>query len=1134
MVKSMKGIAVRVLKSRAVVIAAAVIVFYTLTGFFLVPYLIGHFVPKMLSERLESDVSLQQVKINPYSLTMDAWEFRINEPSGTPITGFDRLHVNFQLSSLFRWALTFKDVILDNPSLNIVIDSEGNLNLARLSAPESSTQAPAPDEEGKRPPRVLLYNIEINEGRIEVTDTRQTIPATVSFHPLTIHLSDISTLPEREGDYALTATGGDGAILNWSGHVSLHPLRSQGELAFRHIPTETPWTFFRSMLNILPPEGELNLETRYLVDLGRDTTIAALDDLSVQVIGLGLHLEGAEDDFLHLPELALNAKKVDVVRRKIDGLNLAIPGGGLDLISDRDGVLNVQQIVRHGSDNTPPATIEPSGDPEEPWTIDISGVALEEIALRFRDQSTTPYRDFSTDGINLTFKAAVTTGSPEPGIRVHDLGLLLKRIALGFSGTPQPALQVGNVTVSGGSFDAASRSASITRLEVSEGMVDLIRDKSETLNFVRLFETGSNPGDAAQKEDPNIEGEPLTVFLETIALTDFTTHFTDETVQPGKPIVDLEDINITLSRFDGKSPFPFEAALRVNQGGAVTASGTIDPAAVAIESNISVQDLSMPVIQPYLAQAADLTLKSGLLSIGGSFNLTGAGGLAYLGRLGIADLEVVENITSDIMLGWTQFRTPELNLEINPNGLEINTLNIAGLKGKLVISEDGTVNVVEAFEAEPESHAEPRIKQTAPDTSGDPFPVKISRVNLDKGMLHFADFSLRPQFDTRIHELKGVIAEISSLPGTRTRITLDGRVDRYGTSKITGEINFFDPKEFTDISMVFNNLEMTNLTPYSGKFAGHKIEGGRLSLDLQYKIEDSSLLSQNKVVIDNLVLGDRVESPDAVKLPLRLAIALLRDANGIINIGLPITGSLDDPEFSYGQLVLQTVFNLLSRIATSPFRALGSLLGADDETLNEVLFEAGSASIHPSEQEKLDILLKALLQRPQLKLIVTGRYDADADGKVLKDQQLRRAFAEASGIELEPGQDPGPADFSGNEAQRILAELFVERHGPEEYERILADIIPPGENDESSDDQEESITPEDVARMLFAALLERETLDSGVLEQLADERARAIATHMTGPEGLAPERISIRPSESTGQGEPLSSLLDLDTVEGGS
>ncbi len=399
-------------------------------------------------------------------------------------------------------------------------------------------------------------------------------------------------------------------------------------------------------------------------------------------------------------------------------------------------------------------------------------------------------------------------------------------------------------------------------------------------------------------------------------------------------------------------------------------------------------------------------------------------------------------------------------------------------------------------------------------------------------MLHFADFSLRPQFDTRIHELKGVINNVSSLPGVRTKVGLDGRVDRYGTSKITGEIHFFDPKEFTDISMVFNNLEMPNLTPYSGKFAGHKIDRGRLFLDLQYKIENSRLLSNNKVVIDNLVLGDRVESPDAVNLPLRLAIALLRDANGIINIGLPITGTLDDPEFSYGQLVWQTVFNLLSRIVTSPFRALASLLGAEDETLNEVLLEPGSGGIPPSEQEKLDKLLEALLQRPKLKLIVTGRYDADADGKVLRDLQVRRAFAEESGIELEPGEDPGPMDFSSTEARDILAELFTERYGAEEYEEILAGILPTEE--ESGDDQEKKIDPGEVAGALYDALLERETLAPGVLERLADKRAQAALTHMTGPDGLDPERITTRPSESTGKDEPLSLILDLDTVEEGS
>lgn len=1024
-----------VLKSKAVIIGACAVLLYTLAGFLLVPFLIGHYLPGALSERFHSVVTLEKVRINPYSLTVEAREFRVSEPSGVPIMGFERLHVNFQVSSLFRWALTFRDVILDGPSLNIVIDREGNLNLERLAGGGTETAAPVKTEqaegaeESKAPPRLVLFNIEVNEARVDVTDARQPVPARASFHPLTIHLADISTLPEREGEYVLTAAGADGTALQWSGRLTLHPLRSQGFMSFKHIPLETPWTFVSSMVNILPPEGELNLETRYHVDLEADTTTAALQGLGLRLQGLGLR---TDEVFLRLPELALDVESVDLT-----------------------------------------------------------------------------------------------------GGRVDNYALALQDLSLGFAGTTRPAFQLGRYALEGGVIDLASRSASVERLELTEGIIDVIRDRDGTLNLVRLLDAPGVILNSTGGEEPPEAGEPWNFFLETLSLSGFRTHVTDLSVRQEGTILDIDDMTLTLSRFDGTSPSPFEASLNLLQGGSITASGTVEPAAAAFESVIAVQNLSLPVIQPYLAQVAALTLKSGRLSTGGTIGRAGTGALSYRGQMGVADLQVIENSTNDIMVGWSQLRVPTFSFSLDPDGLEVDTLSLVGLTGKLIISEEGKVSVVEAFKSGDEPAEEALEERAAAPEAGEPFPVRIGRVTLDKGNLHFADFSLKPQFDTRIHELKGVITGVSSAPGTRTRVELDGRVDRYGSSRISGEMNFFDPKEFTDIVMLFNNLEMTNLTPYSGRFAGRRINDGSLSLDLQYRIENSRLVSNNKIVIESLVLGDRVESPDAVNLPLGLAVALLKDANGVINIGLPVTGSLDDPEFSIGPLIWQVFVNLITRAVTSPFRALGALLGSEDETLNMVLFEPGSRSIPPQEEKKLDRLLEALRQRPQLKLMVTGRYDAEADGVALKDLQVRAAYVEMSGITLEPGEDPGPVDFSNPDAEKKLAALFAERYGKEDFKQ-LREAMAESHREEGAEKKKggrKKIEPPEAARLIFEALVEREVLETGALEDLADGRAAAIAAHLAGPEGLEADRLSLKPPEATGEGDPLSSVLDLGAME---
>jgi hypothetical protein len=709
-------------------------------------------------------------------------------------------------------------------------------------------------------------------------------------------------------------------------------------------------------------------------------------------------------------------------------------------------------------------------------------------------------------------------------VRFNDLNLVLQNIALGFRDASQPAFQVGNLTVSGGAFDLEARSVSVSRLELTEGMVDLIRGKDSTINLSRMFASqtpSQETSDKAQKE----KGDPWKFAVETISLSGFKTRVTDLTVNPDNPLIELENIRLTASRFDGKSPFPFEIGLDVVQGGGLSALGKFDPSGIAMESKVTVKDLGLSILQPYLSQKTDLTLNSGLFSMIGIFNRSAKGEMAYQGEVGIADLQIIENSTMDILLGWEQLKTSDLRLNLNPNGLEIDTLKLTGLEGKFIISEDKKVNVVEAFRSKEKPSTEHQPEEPATEEARATFPVRISKLSLDKGILDFADLSLRPQFATKIHELSGAIVSISSLPGARTQVELNGRVDEYGSSRITGEINTFDPKQFTDISVVFRNVEMTNLTPYSGKFAGYKIDSGRLSLNLQYKVENSQLLGKNKIVIDTLILGEKVESPDAVKLPLRLAIALLKDANGVIDIDLPVSGNLDDPEFRYGPLIWKALVNLLTKIVTSPFKLLGSLFGGGEDLMDSVSFDPGKGDVPPPEEEKLVRLLEALRQRPQLKLVITGKYNSDSDGQVIRELQVRRAIAERSWTVLEPGEDAGPVDFNNSKAQQGLAALFVERYGQEAYDALAAEVTP---SDKSADSKQAFADPGALGRLLFNNLVEREQVDPGTLKQLADDRAQGIRELLTGPDGVAAERVIIRPSESAKSGDQISSKLDLD------
>jgi hypothetical protein len=404
--------------------------------------------------------------------------------------------------------------------------------------------------------------------------------------------------------------------------------------------------------------------------------------------------------------------------------------------------------------------------------------------------------------------------------------------------------------------------------------------------------------------------------------------------------------------------------------------------------------------------------------------------------------------------------------------------------------------------------------------------------------MEFADLSLFTPFGTKIHQLNGVVAGVSSVKNARAQVKLDGRVDDYGTANVDGEFNASDPEAFTNISVVFRNVEMSRLTPYSGTFAGRKIDSGKLSVDLKYKIDKRQLAGDNKFVVERLTLGEKVQSPEAVDLPLDLAVALLEDSKGVIDLGLPVSGNVDSPKFSYGALIWKALVNLLTKIATSPFRALATLVpGGEGEGFNSVAFEAGRPDLPPPEKEKLAKLASALQKRPQLKLGVQGRYNPETDRAKLKSVGVQRALATRLGQTSETAEDFGAVDFSSPETGKALEIMFSERFGADALKALKAEQKATFEKAQKESAAAKTTggkataaeeDPGQFAKNLFERLAEVEPVDDAKLVELADARAQAIVTELTDAGELTAERMKVKPSAPNEKKDSVSAELSLE------
>jgi hypothetical protein len=348
--------------------------------------------------------------------------------------------------------------------------------------------------------------------------------------------------------------------------------------------------------------------------------------------------------------------------------------------------------------------------------------------------------------------------------------------------------------------------------------------------------------------------------------------------------------------------------------------------------------------------------------------------------------------------------------------------------------------------------------------------------------------------------------------------------------------------------VVFQNVEMTSLTPYTATFVGRKIQSGKLSLDLEYKIKNRELAGENQIIMDKLTLGERVESPTAKDLPLDLAIAILQDSDGRIDLGLPVSGSLDDPQFSYGRIIWKAIGNILTKIVTAPFRALGALFGGGGEKLEKIAFEAGEAGLTPPEKEKLKQIAAILNKRPGLSLTIHPAWSAELDRPVMKEARLRRAVAEKMGLKLRPDEEPGPISTANPKVQAALEALYVARLGEPEWKTLQTKWrqANPDKQPESgagklmsrlkgllkkdeplSEADRTALQGTDLHGLLYARLLDPETVTDTDFQALARARGEAVLAGLAAA-GAPVDRVQAGMVEAHGEaGRDIPARMEL-------
>lgn len=669
------------------------------------------------------------------------------------------------------------------------------------------------------------------------------------------------------------------------------------------------------------------------------------------------------------------------------------------------------------------------------------------------------------------------------------------------------------------SLDGQQQLLKIGKLNVQQPVLHASLDSQQNLDVSKILTPRVSPAstkatigkgiNTTRKTQP--QNKPWRWQLGQIALRKGSLNLLESS--SGKPLArELTDLELTLSGLDNRlnkaSPLTLKA--RLNQQAQLAFEGKLTPAPFALEGDIRQQGLPLTWLQPYLQERVRVSVKQGELSsrLKLAIAIDDKGALSTLnlsGALDIDKLDVQSGADNQRLLQIARLELTGLHYEGISQQVKIDDILLRQPFGRIEINEDGTTNVQQLILPAPPASAD---KGSAIVRKGPEPRLVVAQVRIQQGNLRFADRSLSQEFSADIADLNGQTLHISNIPGQRSDIAFNGKVDKYAPVTIRGGANLLIDEPELDLAVDFNNLEMTSFSPYSGTYAGYAIDKGQLTMKLNYHLVGNRLEGDNDIIIKKLQLGEKIDSDKAKDLPLGLAVALLSDANGVIKLNLKVKGNLDQPDFSLGSVFWNVLGNTLRKAITSPFSLLASLAGGAKD-LDELSFQPGEYELTPGQQAKLAKLAEALKARPQLSMNIRGKVNFNQERPLLQRQKLERVLARITGSPVDLTQ-LGKDDVM----QAALAQAYQERF--KEDLVALADRLGLAAN---------SMALRDQAVIL---LRDQQLITAKSLRNLAMARARNTKTYLVDTQAITQDRLFVLDSQVKEADKSAKVVLTLD------
>ena len=989
--------------------AAVILLLYTIVGFFVLPPIIKRQIVANAATRLGREVALEKVRVNPYALSLTLRGFTLKDPDGAAFVEFDEFYVNFQTSSLFRWAYTFKAVRLDSLRTHVRIMPDGKPNFADIVIRMTPRESQPPTAKKKEVPRVVIGDLLLNGARLWATNLTVAEPEVAAFTPVDLRLFDFMTIPNKEGEYTIGATGPEGGKWAWTGRVTFDPPSSAGTFSIEGAKLRRIWEIAKNRVNFEITDGDLGLSLDYSVEARGDTVIASMSKGSLAVDRFTLRDKGREPDLFSLDSL------------RVSGVGVRYP----------EQEVSVERVLFGGADVLA-------------WL--------------------TPSREINWLSLFPQIPSDSTAGAAD-----------------------------GRAPVSAGSGP------------------------------------GATPDTTSSPPMPS-----WTVTVSEVAVDGLSFAFKDSTTTPPFAI-EIDPLDLTIRGLSSKpgAEFAIDADVTIEKTGKLGVEGVVAalPPHARVTANLS--GLPLPIFQPYITPLANLEIVSGTLSVSGDLEIPEVKprtppDIRFKGAAGSKNFVTRDTKQNENLVTWKALEIGGVSFA--PEKIRVSEVKSTGAYAKIVIYPDRTTNLAAVFapsmpkdttSADSAAAAPSPRKASAPP----PIPIAIDIVKVVDCTADFSDLSLILPFSAAIYSLHGDIQGLSSVDSARAGVTMDGSVKPSGSVAVRGDINPLRGDLYTDLSVVFKDFDLPALTPYSGQFIGREIDKGKMMLDLKYRVAEREILGENKIVIDQLELGKDIESPDATSLPVGLAIALLKNRDGVIDLDIPVKGNLDDPKFSIMDAVIDVLVNIATKAITAPFALLGKLVGfgGDGDELSYVDYAPGERSLPPSELEKVAKLGEALNERPELRLDVRGRVHPEEDAKAIRAQKFAALLTER--IQKDPKKYT-PSQSAAYPV-KLLRDLYVERFGKDAI-KTLEERFQVPETGKDGKPKDDTVLDEPA----FYAEIERVLTDlqpvpDTELDTLALDRAMTIKETLVQTSAVDPTRIFFLDADDQGEFKDAKIRLEL-------